>query len=134
MKLLTLTLMIATTILLGTACSRTDDAGSNQSQPKLAASPAAKVTPDEFAVARANFAKDCTECHGADGAGGSKTIDGKTLRVPTMKEGHALKHPDEDFISQITKGGDGMPAFKDKLSPQEMSDLVRFIRKEFQGK
>jgi len=27
-----------------------------------------------------------------------------------------------------------MPAFKDKLSEAEMADLVKFIRKEFQGK
>jgi len=27
-----------------------------------------------------------------------------------------------------------MPAFKDKLSQAEIQDLVKFIRKEFQGK
>ena len=45
-----------------------------------------------------------------------------------------LKHADEEFVEQITEGDEGMPAFKDKLSPEEMNDLVRFIRKEFQGK
>jgi mono/diheme cytochrome c family protein len=32
------------------------------------------------------------------------------------------------------KGGDGMPEFKDKLSPDEINLLVRFVRHEFQGK
>jgi mono/diheme cytochrome c family protein len=45
-----------------------------------------------------------------------------------------LKHPDDDFIKQITKGGDGMPAFKDKLTPEQMNGLVKFIRHDFQGK
>ena len=53
--------------------------------------------------------------------------------VPSLREGHALRHPDSDFLKQITKGGDGMPAFKDKLKPEEIDDLIRFIRHEFQG-
>jgi len=27
-----------------------------------------------------------------------------------------------------------MPAFKDKLSQSEIADLVKFVRKQFQGK
>jgi mono/diheme cytochrome c family protein len=34
----------------------------------------------------------------------------------------------------ITNGEEDMPAFKDKMSAQEISDMVRFVRKEFQGK
>ena len=37
-------------------------------------------------------------------------------------------------MSQITEGDDEMPAFKDKLTPQQINEVVRFIRKEFQGK
>ena len=100
------------------------------------ATPAAKATaaPDEFATARANFAKDCTVCHGTDGTGGLKTVEKVKLKVPSLREGHALKHVDEDFVDQIKNGGDGMPKFKDKLSPDEINALVRFIHHEFQGK
>jgi mono/diheme cytochrome c family protein len=45
-----------------------------------------------------------------------------------------LKDSDKEFSEQIHEGGDGMPAFKDKLSAQEIADLVKFIRREFQGK
>jgi mono/diheme cytochrome c family protein len=55
------------------------------------------------------------------------------LKVPSLREGHALKHPDSEFVDQISSGGDGMPAFKDKLNPEEMNKLARFIRREFQG-
>ena len=63
-----------------------------------------------------------------------KLDDGTKLKVPSLREGHALKHKDEEFVKQITNGGDGMPKFGDKLSRDETIDLVRFIRKEFQRK
>ena len=62
-----------------------------------------------------------------------KLDDGTKLKVPSLREGHALKHPDSDFVKQITKGGDGMPAFGEKLKPEEINDMIRFIRHEFQG-
>jgi mono/diheme cytochrome c family protein len=100
------------------------------------ATPAVKATatPDEFASARIVFTRDCTVCHGDDGKGGLKTVDGEKIKVPSLLEDHALKHTDEDFVDQINNGGDGMPKFKDKLSPDEINLLVRLIRKEFQGK
>ena len=134
MKLVTMTLLMTAAILLATACSQPTTVTTNQTAPTAAASPAitANATPDEFATARATFQKSCVGCHGEDGKGGVKTIDGKRLKVPSFHEGHALKHSDEDFVKQITNGGDGMPAFKDKLSPEEMNDLVQFIRKVIQ--
>ena len=94
----------------------------------------ATATPDEFASARAAFDKNCKSCHGERGQGGPvKLEDGTKLKVPTLCEGHALRHPDSDFVRQIAKGGDGMPAFADKLKPEEINECVRFIRHEFQG-
>jgi len=91
-------------------------------------------TPDQFAAVRTIFEKDCKECHGQDGQGGRVTLkDGTKLKVPTLREGHALRHKDEEFVKQITKGGDGMPAFADKLRPAEINELIKFIRHEFQG-
>jgi mono/diheme cytochrome c family protein len=94
----------------------------------------AKATPDEFAATRALYEKNCKLCHLANGEGGPvKLEDGTKLKVPSLREGHALKHPDSDFVKQITKGGDGMPAFGEKLKPEEINDMVRFIRHEFQA-
>jgi mono/diheme cytochrome c family protein len=131
MKLFMLALVIFAFFLIG-SCSQTE----NRNLPAGATSPAAKATatPDEFASARANFAKHCVACHGAEGEGGVKTVDDKKLKVPSLSTGHALKHTDEDFVEQIMKGGDGMPEFKDKLSPDEINLLVRFVRHQFQGK
>jgi mono/diheme cytochrome c family protein len=94
----------------------------------------ATATPDEFAAARANYAKHCSVCHGDKGEGGIVKVEDKKLKVPSLREGHALGHPDEKFVKQITNGGDGMPKFSDKLSADEINAMVRFIRHEFQGK
>ena len=86
------------------------------------------------ASARANFMKNCSVCHGEEAKGGIVKVKDVKLKVPSLREGHALKHTDEQFVKQITNGGDGMPKFKDKLNkPDEINDLAHFIRHEFQG-
>jgi mono/diheme cytochrome c family protein len=123
-------LMMAALLLLMAAC-QTDK---TVNTPTANKTPAPPSTPDQFAPMRASFEKNCKLCHGANGEGGPvKLEDGTKLKVPSLREGHALKHPDSDFVKQITKGGDGMPAFGEKLKPEEISDLIRFIRHEFQG-
>ncbi len=62
------------------------------------------------------------------------TVEDKKIKVPSLKAEHALKHTDDDFVDQITEGEEEMPAFKDKLSPDEINALVRFIRVEFQNR
>jgi mono/diheme cytochrome c family protein len=116
-------------------------AGCQTESPKSASatptpnSVASSSTPDQYANARVLYAKDCLNCHGAKGEGGRvKLDDGTTIKVPTLLAGHALRHKDDEYIKQITKGGDGMPAFDGKLTPDQMNELVRFIRHEFQGK
>ena len=111
------------------ACSHTSDTRTYPAQ--SAVTPTA--TPDAFGEVRAIYAKECQNCHAADGTGGKvKLEDGKTLRVPTFREGHALRHTDSDFRLQLIEGGDGMPSFKVKLAPQQIDQLIRFIRQEFQ--
>ena len=120
---------------LAIACNTTGTLTTNQSQPS--ASPAtatATATPDEFAAARSNFVKNCVPCHGEKAEGGRVEVEGRKLKVPSLKEGHALHHTDEQLVKQITDGDDEMPAFKDKLNAEEINELVRFIRKELQGK
>jgi len=120
-------------LVLMTACK----AGNTVNSPPANDSsiPAASSTPDPFAATRASYETNCKLCHGANGEGGPvKLEDGTKLKVPSFREGHALKHSDSDFVKQITKGGDGMPAFGEKLKPEEINDLIRFIRHEFQGK
>lgn len=124
-------ILLAGVSLLILACNKSEVAD-NQASPVVAGSPASAQA-DELATARANFNQRCSNCHGGDGAGGPvKLDDGATLKVPSLREGHALRHKDEDFVKQITHGGEGMPKFGDKLSRAEIIALTLFIRKEFQ--
>jgi len=130
-----LVLIIIAITIIAVACNQPVDPATNQSQTSNSpASGAPTATPDELAFARANFVKHCAVCHGPNGEGGRVEVEGKKLKVPNLKEGHAVEHPDEKLVRQITEGDDEMPAFKDKLGAQEIDDLVRFIRKELQGK
>ena len=129
MKLFMLALVIFAIFLIS-SCAKSESPNTPNTTPAAKAT----ATPDEFASARLNYAKHCVECHGVQGEGGLKTVDNKKLKVPNFSTGHALKHTHEDFVEQIMKGGDGMPEFKDKLSPDEINALVRFVRHEFQGK
>lgn len=96
--------------------------------------PAPTPTPDEFAAARATYNASCIRCHKENGEGGVAELDaGATLKVPSFKEGHALEHTDAQFTRKIMKGGDGMPAFEKRLTPEQINELVRFIRQEFQA-
>jgi mono/diheme cytochrome c family protein len=120
--------------MFAVACADPGPETTNRNQPAISGSPVSTAATDEFAAARTNFAKHCAGCHGNEGNGGLVKIGNKSLKVPSLKTGHALDHPDEEFVKQITDGGDGMPRFADKLTPEEINDLVRFIRKELQGK
>ena len=133
MKSLKLVLIPAALALVGGACNNAT-VNTNRSQPPNAQTTSAPTPPDEFAAARINFKKHCEACHGEKATGGIVEIDHKKLKVPSLREGHATGHTDEKLVKQITEGDEEMPAFKDKLKPEEINDLVHFIRKEFQGK
>lgn len=116
-----------------TSCSNQTGSGSS-TRPSANNGNTAAATPDQFAATRGVFAKECQSCHGLDGKGGPvKLEDGTRLRVPSLREGHALRHPDSDFRKQIVEGGDGMPSFKTKLSGPQVDDMIKFIRQEFEG-
>ena len=132
MKLVSLVLTCITIVLLATACTETVTP-TNTSTPTGAA-PAPSASVDELANARANYAKNCEACHGPKGEGGLVKVDNKQIKVASLKSEHAIKHTDEKLMKTITSGEEQMPAFKDKLKQDQIAEMVRFIRKNFQGK
>ena len=139
MKLIALALTCIAIALVATACTETA-APSNANAYRASGTPVGSPSPtpsasvDELATARANYKKNCEACHGEAGTGGLVKVENKQIKVASLKADHALKHTDGELAKTITAGEEEMPAFKDKLSQQEIADLVRFIRKEFQGK
>lgn len=136
MKLIALALTCVAIAFVASACTEpATPANTNTSRAAsspAAPSPAASV--DQFAAARANYQKHCEACHGPDATGGLVKVDNKQIKVPSLKAEHALKHTDDQITKMITNGEEAMPSFKDKMTPQEIADMVRYVRKEIQGK
>lgn len=145
MNFFKLALVMAFLVLFALACNNTTNTNQasntgNSQTTTPAATPAAKQssaspTPvaDEFAHAGQVYAQNCAICHGDSARGGIVNIDGKKLKVPSLVEGHALKHTDESVTKRIANGGDGMPAFKDKLKPEEINEMTRYVRLKLQA-
>ena len=89
---------------------------------------------DELAASRANYQKNCEGCHTETGEGGTVKVENKQIKVPSLKSDHAMKRTDEQLTKMITNGEEEMPSFKDKLKPEEIAAMVKFVRKHFQGK
>ncbi|CAN5787430.1 hypothetical protein BH20ACI4_BH20ACI4_35380 [soil metagenome] len=98
------------------------------------AQPTAAV--DEMASVRKIYTEKCARCHKDDGTGGKTEIDGTTINAENLISDKMKKEPDAEYIEHITDGipDEGMPAFKGKLTDQEIKDVVAYIRKELQGK
>ena len=134
MKLLATIFACIALSLVIIACTEKAPA-TNNAGPTGVQSPASAASPkDEFATARANYQKHCEGCHGETGEGGLVKVENKRIKVPSLKADHALKHTDEQITKMITNGEEEMPSFKDKMSTAEISEMVRYVRKHFQGK
>ena len=136
MKLIALALTCVAIFLVASACTETATPTTTNTSRAAASpvAPAATATPDPLATARANFGKHCEGCHGPTGEGGLVKVDNKQIKVASLKADHAMKHRDDVLTKIITGGEEEMPAFKDKMTQSEIADMVKFVRKEFQGK
>jgi mono/diheme cytochrome c family protein len=89
---------------------------------------------DELASAKKIYSESCVKCHKEDGSGGQIQGDDGKFNVTSFKSEKAMKHDEAKMYDYIANGDDEMPAFKSRLSEQQMKDLVKFIRKDFQGR
>ncbi len=88
--------------------------------------PPPAVHPDVVAAAggvdgAALFGQRCAGCHGGDGSGGIG---------PRLAAGRVVaNYPDpQDQIAVVTNGRGGMPAFAERLSPEEIAAVVDYTR------
>jgi cytochrome c6 len=72
------------------------------------------------------FKAKCAMCHGADGAG--QTAMGKTFKLRDLGSADVQKQSDSDLNSIIANGKGKMPAYTGKLSADDISNLVKYIR------
>lgn len=86
---------------------------------------------------RSFFQMNCAGCHGADGS--ARDIKGKSLSGTDFTDARWLKGAkDAAMVKTILKGkffGWAMPAYQDKLSPEEAQRLVtEIIRQAAKGR
>jgi len=80
-----------------------------------------------FADAGADtFKAKCAACHGATGAG--DTTMGKNLKIRDLGAADVQKQSDDELTTIIAKGKGKMPAYDGKLTKEQVSDVVKFIR------
>jgi cytochrome c6 len=68
----------------------------------------------------------CAVCHGADGKG--ETTVGKTNKVRDFASADVQKQSDADLTGIITSGKNKMPAYGKSLKPDQVKDLVAYVR------
>lgn len=72
------------------------------------------------------FKSKCVMCHGEDGSG--NTPSGKALKAKDIRSEETQKKSDAEIAEVITKGRNKMPAFGQKLKPEQIQQLVGYIR------
>ena len=86
------------------------------------------------------YAQHCAQCHGAKLEGvpdwKKPLADGSLPPPPHDDSGHTWHHPDSLLMSIVSNGGDPayhskMPAFKEKLTWNEMTAVLEFIKSKW---
>jgi mono/diheme cytochrome c family protein len=106
----------------------------NQTKPaaKGAIAAPAKASPESIANGETIYKRQCQMCHGATGMGdgpAAKMLKGK---LPNLTDKAAMaKIKDEDIHEAIENGlktdVGNMPAFKAKLKPEEIQDVINYV-------
>ena len=130
---------IFATLVVGlglTGCDKMPSAGMRQGSGS-AAPLERNLDPAQVARGKAVYEKACMECHGVGGRGQPgdwriRDADGYYPPPPLDDSAHAWHHPTAVLLQVIRDGspqGEGkMPAWKGKLTEQEMQDVVAYIK------
>lgn len=72
------------------------------------------------------FRAKCAACHGPDGKG--ETSMGKINKLRDLGSAEVQKQADADLMAIITNGKGKMPAYGKSLKPEQVKDLVAYVR------
>jgi cbb3-type cytochrome c oxidase subunit III len=76
---------------------------------------------------RGVYTSNCGRCHGADGQGHTRT--GEMVEAPNLSDAAWQKSRSASrMFSSVTNGRGQMPAFKQKLSKQDIAAAVAYVR------
>jgi cytochrome c6 len=81
---------------------------------------------EKVAAGTAIFKTKCVLCHGADGTG--NTPLGKQLQAANLHSKEVQKLSDEEMHKIIHDGQANMPPFEDKLTDEEIDQVIQYVR------
>ncbi|MBV8206574.1 MAG: cytochrome c [Acidobacteria bacterium] len=70
--------------------------------------------------------KTCIACHGADGHG--DTVMGKKLGAHDFHAPEVQGKSDQELVEVTKNGKNKMPAYKDKLTDDQIKELVKYVK------
>ena len=76
--------------------------------------------------APSTYKAKCSACHGADGKG--ETAMGKKFGLRDLASPEVQKLSDDELNTIIADGKDKMPSYKKSLKPEQVKELVAYIR------
>ncbi len=123
-RFLTVVLAIAMAGVLASAQNNwtIPSGGANEKNPNPA-------TPDMVTQGQALFGDNCARCHGKTGVGDGPDGDPQALPADLTDPFRAPLNPDGTLFYKISNGkGAEMPAFKDKLTKDQIWSVVEYIK------
>ena len=138
-------LVVSLAVLLSAACTVTETTNTNvnrNSSTPVAAAPAnanaastnsntagSATTMDAAALFNNDTAPKCASCHQADGKG-VPAMKASMKDLPDFTDAAwQKKATDAEMIEAIKNGHKPMPAYKDKLTEDQIKALVAYVRK-----
>lgn len=85
---------------------------------------AAQEAPDGKAL----YQENCKKCHGVLGTP-PKTMKAKYEKIATFDAAFVASRSDDSVVKILTRGkGDDMKSFKEKLTPEQMLAVAKYVR------
>ena len=97
---------------------------------KAPSTPQPAETGDELSAGKELYAAKCTICHKDTGQGGKVTVEGRNLKPADLTSEKMKARSDDKMVAGISEGApdDGMPAFEDKLTKDQIKSIVKYVR------
>ena len=79
---------------------------------------------------KALYEENCRKCHGVRGTP-PKTMKEKFPKIATFNAEFIAKRSDDSVVKVLMKGvgkAEDMKSFKDKMSPEEMAAVAKYVR------
>lgn len=123
--------ILVSAAMFAVACGQaTNTSNSRTNAANTSATPAQTPIVSRAPDGKELYALNCMICHKETGKGGKLTVEGKAINPDDLTHDKFKKMADEKIIGYVTNGveDEGMPAFKDKMTPEEIRAVVAHVR------